>query len=229
MASLKLTRDSILSGVLHDSARALLGAGTRFMTAEERHRQIHEVIARAPRPERIWVFGYGSLMWNPAFHFAERRAARVHGYHRQFCLWARAGRGSPEKPGLMLSLEHGGSCHGVAFRLHPKHVATELDVLWRREMLTMAYRPVWVTVRTPRSLEHGIAFAVNRAHERYVRELGEEATARYLATGAGPLGCCADYLFDSVAHLRALGIRDRRLEALERRVRALVAQAGAAP
>jgi len=228
MASLRLTRESILSGVLHDSARALLGAGTRFMTAEERHRQIQEVIARAPRPERIWVFGYGSLMWNPAFHFAERRTALVHGYHRQFCLWARAGRGSPEKPGLMLSLEHGGSCHGVGFRLHPKHAATELDVVWRREMLTMAYRPVWVTLRTPRGLEHGIAFAVNRAHERYVREMGEEATARYLATGAGPLGCCADYLFDAVAHLRELGIRDRRLEALEERVRGLVTGGSAA-
>ncbi len=220
MSSLKLTRENILSGVLHDSARALLGAGTRFMTAEERHRQIHEIIARAPHAKRIWVFGYGSLIWNPAFHFVERRTARVHGYHRQFCLWARAGRGSPEKPGLMLSLEHGGSCHGVAYRLHPKHVATELDVVWRREMLTMAYRPVWVTLRTPRGLEHAVAFAVNRAHERYVRELGEAATARYLATGAGPLGCCADYLFDTVSHLRELGIRDRHLEALERRVRA---------
>jgi len=222
MAELKLTRENILSGVLHESARALLGAGTRFMTAEERHRQVQEVIARAPRAERIWVFGYGSLIWNPAFHFAERRTALVHGYHRQFCLWARAGRGSPEKPGLMLSLEPGGSCHGVGYRLHPKHAATELDVVWRREMLTMAYRPVWVALRTPRGLEHGIAFAVNRAHERYVRELGDEATARYLATGTGPLGCCADYLFDTVAHLRELRIRDRRLEALARRVRALV-------
>jgi len=125
----------------------------------------------------------------------------------------------------MLSLEHGGSCHGVGYRLHPKHAAAELDVVWRREMLTMAYRPVWVTLRTPRSLEHGIAFAANRAHERYVRELGQEATARYLATGAGPLGCCADYLFDTVEHLRALGIRDRHLEALERQVRALVPEA----
>ncbi len=223
MSSLKLTRENILNGVLHESARALLGAGTRFMTAEERHRQIQDVIARAPRPERIWVFGYGSLIWNPAFHFVERRTGLVHGYHRQFCLWARAGRGSPEQPGLMLSLERGGSCHGVAYRLHPKHVATELDVVWRREMLTMAYRPVWVALRTPRGLEHAVAFAVNRAHERYVRELGEEATARYLATGAGPLGCCADYLFDTVSHLRELGIGDRRLEALEQQVRALMA------
>jgi cation transport protein ChaC len=227
MASLKLTRENILSGVLHESARAMLGAGTRFMTAEERHRQIEDMLARAARPRSIWVFGYGSLMWNPAFHFAERRPGLVHGFHRQFCLWARAGRGSPEKPGLMLSLEPGGSCHGVGYRLHPKHVATELDVLWRREMLTGAYRPLWVAVRTPRGLEHAIVFAANRAHERYVRELSEEATARYLATGAGPLGCCADYLFDTVAHLRELGIRDRRLEALERRVRVLVAEAAA--
>lgn len=208
---------------MHESVRALLGPGVRYMTPEERAGSIAEVLSRAPRGGSVWIFGYGSLMWNPAFHFAERRAARIHGYHRQFCLWARAGRGSPARPGLMLALERGGSCHGVAFRLAPGHVASELDVIWRREMLTMAYRPVWVGARTRDATGEGsepaIAFAANPAHERYVRGLGAEETARYLASGAGPLGACCDYLFDTVAHLRELGIRDRRLEALERRVR----------
>jgi cation transport protein ChaC len=156
MASLKITRESILSGELLASARELLGVHTRFMTHEERERQIREIVAQAPRRDRVWIFGYGSLMWNPAFHFAERRQALVHGYHRQFCLWARAGRGSPSRPGLMLALERGGSCHGVAFRLHGDKVASELDVVWRREMLTMAYRPVWVNVRTPKGDERAV-------------------------------------------------------------------------
>jgi cation transport regulator ChaC len=137
------------------------------------------------------------------------------------CLWARAGRGSPERPGLMLSLESGGSCTGVAYRIAKRNAAMELDVIWRREMFTGAYRPVWTTARTPTGREPAIAFAANRAHERYVTGLGEAAIARHLATGAGKMGRCSDYLFDTVAHLRQLGIRDRRLEALARRVEKL--------
>jgi glutathione-specific gamma-glutamylcyclotransferase len=220
VSKLKITRESILSGELLASARELLGAHTRFMTPEERAQQLSQIIAQAPRRGRVWVFGYGSLMWNPAFHFAERRAALVHGYHRQFCLWARAGRGSPSRPGLMLALERGGSCHGVAFRLHRDKVLSELDVVWRREMLTMAYRPVWVTARTAKGAERAIAFAANRSHERYVRGLHSGEIVRYLASGAGPLGRCRDYLFDTVLHLRDLGIRDRRLEALAHAVQA---------
>jgi len=220
MGTLKVTRESILNGELLASARELLGAQTRFMTPEERAQQLREILAQAPRRDRVWLFGYGSLMWNPAFHFAERRQALVHGFHRQFCLWARAGRGSPSRPGLMLALEHGGSCHGVAFRLHRDKVQSELDVVWRREMLSMAYRPVWVTVRTPKGAARAIAFAANRSHERYVRGLDTSEIVRYLASGAGPLGRCRDYLFDTVSHLRELGIRDRRLEVLARAVQA---------
>jgi glutathione-specific gamma-glutamylcyclotransferase len=220
MSGLKLTRETILDGSLRASSRALLGPHARFMTDAERVQQIEETLACAPQPTRIWVFGYGSLIWNPAFHFAERRTAHVHGYHRQFCLWARAGRGSPERPGLMLALERGGSCHGVVYRIAPELVTTELDVLWRREMGSFVYRPVWVAARTPDGIEHAIAFVVNREHERYIRDLGINETARLLANGAGPLGLCCDYLFETVAHLRKLGLRDRRLETLEGRVRA---------
>jgi cation transport protein ChaC len=179
------------------------------------------MLARAPKPGRIWIFAFGSLIWNPAFHFVERRAARIHGFHREFCLWARAGRGSPERPGLMLSLESGGSCTGVAYRIAKRAAATELDVIWRREMFTGAYRPVWTTAHTSKGPEAAIAFSANRSHERYVRGLEEPAIARYLATGAGKMGRCRDYLFDTVAHLRGLGMRDRRLESLEARVRQL--------
>ncbi|MDA1116501.1 MAG: gamma-glutamylcyclotransferase [Proteobacteria bacterium] len=220
MVGLRLTRQSILDGTLHASVRALLGPDARFATDAERRAQVQAILDRAPRPDRIWVFAFGSLIWNPAFHFVERRTARIHGFHRQFCLWSRAGRGSPERPGLMLSLESGGSCTGVAYRLDRREAATELDVIWRREMFTMSYRPVWTTARTPKGAEPAIAFSANREHERYVPGLEDQVIARYLATGAGPMGRCCDYLFDTVEHLRQLGIRDRRLEALEVRVRA---------
>lgn len=220
MSSVKLTRESILDGSLHAVVRATLGPQVRIASDAERTAQVHAILERAPRPGRIWVFAFGSLIWNPAFHFVERRTARIHGFHRQFCLWARAGRGSPERPGLMLSLESGGSCTGVAYRLARRAAATELDVIWRREMFTMAYRPVWTTARTPEGPEPVIAFSANREHERYAPGLDAAVVARHLATGAGPLGRCCDYLFDTVKHLRELGIRDRRLEALEAKVRA---------
>ncbi len=223
MGRLKITRENLLNGSLHAIARRLLGPGVRFMTHEERREHIREILARAPQPGRVWIFGYGSLMWNPAFHFEARRTALIYGYHREFCLLSKAGRGSPERPGLMLSLEPGGSCHGVVYRLAPKQLQTELDVVWRREMFTRSYHPVWVAARTPRGAAHAIAFAANRAHERYRGGLDEATMARYLASGAGPVGRCCDYLFDTVAHLRQLGIRDRRMEKLERRVRAALA------
>lgn len=219
MTSVRLTRETILDGTLHASVRAVLGPGVPFMTDRERAAQVEDIVARAPRPGRIWVFAFGSLIWNPAFHFVERRTARIHGFHRQFCLWVNAGRGSPERPGLMLSLEPGGSCTGVAYRLERRAAATELDVLWRREMFTGSYRPVWTTAQTPRGPEPVLAFSANRKHERYAPRLGDDAVAHHLATGAGSLGRCCDYLFDTVAHLRQLGIRDRRLEALETKVR----------
>ena len=220
MSSVKLTRESILDGSLHAVVRATLGPQVRIASDAERTAQVQAILERAPRPGRIWVFAFGSLIWNPAFHFVERRTARIHGFHRQFCLWARAGRGSPERPGLMLSLESGGSCTGVAYRLARRAAATELDVIWRREMFTMAYRPVWTTAHTPEGPEPAIAFSANREHERYAPGLDDAVVARHLATGAGPMGRCCDYLFDTVAHLRRLGIRDRGLEALEAKVRA---------
>jgi len=222
MTGFKLTRETILDGTFRAASRNLHPPGTRFMSDDERGESIRSIIAAAPDPDRIWVFGYGSLIWNPAFHYAERRTARVHGFHRQFCLLSRTGRGTPERPGLMLALESGGSCHGVAYRIAPEHVHSELDVLWRREMNSWVYRPVWVATRTPQGLEHGVLFAVNREHERYMGQLDLTETARYLSIGAGPLGRCCDYLFQTVAHLRELGLRDSHLELLERRVRAQV-------
>ena len=221
--ALRITRETLLNGVLHAAARRLLGPGVKLMTPAERQADIQRMLGAAPDRRRVWVFGYGSLMWNPAFHYAERRPALVHGFHREFCLLARAGRGSPERPGLMLSLEPGGSCHGVVYRLHARAVEEELDVLWRREMMTRSYRPVWVAARTVEGMAHAITFAANQEHERYRGGLRPETMARYLARGAGPLGRCCDYLFDTVAHLRDMGIRDQRMEALERRVRALAA------
>jgi|RhiMethySRZTD1v2_1073278.scaffolds.fasta_scaffold73244_4 cation transport protein ChaC len=220
----KLTRESLLDGSHYARISAAYGPNFRFMTDAERAAHIDGILARAPHRGSVWVFGYGSLMWNPAFHFAEERTARIHGFHRQFCLWARSGRGSPERPGLMLSIESGGSCNGVAYRIARHAVKTELDILWRREMRSLSYRPLWVTAHTQKGAEQAIVFAVNRSHERYVPGLDAKTVVRYLANGAGLNGTCCEYLFDTVDHLRRLGIRDERMENLAWDVRALLQQ-----
>lgn len=221
MAAFRLTRDTILDGSLHAQVRAILGPDTVFMSDAERRAQIESMLDTVPGDGPVWVFAFGSLIWNPAFLFDDRRTGTVHGWHRQFCLWVRAGRGSPERPGLMLSLESGGSCRGVVYRLAPGTERTELDVLWRREMMTHAYRPVWVRARTPDGDVPAIAFAANRVHDRYAPGLDADTVAARLAEAAGPLGRGCDYLFDTVRHLRELGLRDRALETLEAKVLAL--------
>lgn len=162
----------------------------------------------------LWVFGYGSLIWNPCFHFAERRLATARGWHRQFCLWTHLGRGTRECPGLMLGLEQGGACRGVAYRIAPDQVEAELDIIWRREMVTAAYRPIWLRAVTADGPIMAIGFAINRGHERYAGRLEEQRIVEAIATATGPLGPCAEYLFNTTAHLDELGIGDRYLRRL---------------
>lgn len=165
-----------------------------------------------------WVFGYGSLIWNPTFRFVERRVAVLRGWHRSFCLWTPLGRGTPDRPGLMLGLDRGGSCHGVAFRIAAAEAPLELDLLWRREMLSGSYCPRLVKAATAQGQIETLAFTINRGHARYAGKLPEEAVAGVVATARGVLGPCVEYLVNTVDHLRALGIRDRALERLRTRI-----------
>ncbi|MCX7630725.1 MAG: gamma-glutamylcyclotransferase [Geminicoccaceae bacterium] len=185
-------------------------------------------LARRPPGAAVWVFGYGSLIWNPCIRFVERRVVRVFGWHRRFCLWTTLGRGTPDRPGLVLGLERGGSCLGVAFRIAEEEIESELDIVWRREMVTAAYRPIWVRARSAEGTIAAIAFAINREHPRYAGRLPEARIVDALATAAGPLGRCCDYLFETLSHLEALGIRDPHLRALSEAVRRRQAEVVAA-
>lgn len=219
---MSLTRDSIRDGILQ---RMLENSDVpiHVTTDAERHDSIaHMLDGRDAPKEDIWVFGYGSLMWNPAFHFAERRLGTLAGWHRRFCLWTPLGRGSPERPGLVLGLENGGSCRGVAFRITAAEAWEELDIVWRREMVSDGYTPRWTTVRTDQGRLRAIAFTINHAAPRYAGRLALEEAAGVIARARGGLGTCADYLLSTVEHLDELGIPDRRLHALRDRVRALM-------
>jgi glutathione-specific gamma-glutamylcyclotransferase len=225
---LSLTREAILG----DSLRALVLASdpeARCLSAAEHTASIQTALDQRPERGDVWLFGYGSLIWNPLIHYVEKQIGTVHGFHRCFCLWSHTGRGTKTKPGLMLGLERGGACRGIAFRIAEELAAAELEVVWRREMLTGAYAPRWVTVVTKGGPVPAIAFLINRDHARYAGKLPEDRIIASIAEAHGPLGACATYLFNTVAHLEELGIRDRRLERLRDRVAAKLAESGRTP
>jgi cation transport protein ChaC len=169
----------------------------------------------------VWIFAYGSLMWNPEMRFAERLPARVHGYHRSFCLYSPEYRGTREKPGLVLGLDRGGSCRGIAYRLAGDTLAAEIDLLWTREMTGFVYHMTPLSVATARGALRGYAFTVRRDSRDYAGRLALDAVARIIATSKGDRGTGRDYLTNTVRHLEELGIADAALHRIERLVQAL--------
>jgi glutathione-specific gamma-glutamylcyclotransferase len=214
-----LTRELLRDGWLQKLIVAS-GHPVRALTEEELRASRERILAEHPAGEDLELFAYGSLIWNPAFHFRRREIARVHGFHRRFCLWTHLGRGTSERPGLMLGLDSGGSCRGVLYRIAAEDIEGELDIVWRREMVTGAYRPCWVTAHAASGRRRAVTFLINHAHERYAGRLEDEAVVEAVAHACGPLGACADYLFTTTAHLEQLGIADRSLRRLCRAVRA---------
>lgn len=162
----------------------------------------------------LWIFAYGSLMWNPGFEHAEARSALLRGYHREFCVSSHRYRGTRERPGLVLGLDRGGSCRGVAFRARAGAVPRVLGYLWEREMSSGAYRPRMVPIATAAGAVRACAFVANTRHRQYCRCLGVEEVAARIRDCTGERGPNLEYLENTVLHLRDLGIRDARLERL---------------
>ena len=168
-----------------------------------------EVLGNHQAEEDLWIYSYGSLMWDPGFHFAEVRLADVEGYQRRFTLKINLGRGSHDYPALMLSLEpQQGRCHGLAFRIAADSVHAETAILWRREMLRGGYAPAMVPMLTPQGPIEALAFVSNPSHPSYVGELPFAETARLIASGKGILGTNRDYLVQLATQLDALDIDD---------------------
>jgi glutathione-specific gamma-glutamylcyclotransferase len=170
----------------------------------------------------VWLFGYGSLIWNPLVQFSEKQVATIHGYHRKFCLYSRVNRGTPASPGLVLGLDRGGACKGVAYRIAEAQVWPELSLVWRREMLLASYIPTWAAARfADGRAERVLTFVVQPGHPASACNLAQDAAAVIIASAHGLHGSCAAYLHQTVESLHAHGIRDRALEQLSAKVRAL--------
>jgi cation transport protein ChaC len=159
-----------------------------------------------PPGEDFWVFGYGSLMWHPGFPHIEVRAGRLHGYHRRFCVYSHRYRGTPECPGLVLGLDKGGSCRGLAFRVPASEGEEVIEYLYDREMVTGTYIPTWLKIETEPATVTAASFVVDRTHRQYAGPLTPEETAKLIAQGHGARGACSEYLANTVHHLEALGL-----------------------
>jgi cation transport protein ChaC len=191
----------------------------RLRDAAWHQASIARVLAHWDGRSDLWIFGYGSLIWRPEFTYLEARKARIHGYHRSLCLWSRINRGTPECPGLVFSLDQGGSCTGRVYRIAGADVRGVMPALWAREMPSAAYIPRWLRCRTAQGPVAGLVFTMDFSDTGYVPGLTLEQTLRIVRQGHGRYGPCMDYVLQTADALDAAGITDLKLQALARALR----------
>ena len=171
--------------------------------------------------DTLWVFGYGSLIWDPGFTVSEQEIARLEGFHRSFCMWSIHHRGTQEDPGLVLALDAAETfCDGVAFRAAEPEAA--LDYLRERELVSSAYLEEWhdITLRDGRRVS-AVCYVINRDHVQYCGDLTLERQAQVIASAVGGRGPNTEYLFNTAKHINDLGLPDADLDWLYDRVKTL--------
>lgn len=180
---------------------------------------VHYSSLDLPRGD-LWVFTYGSLMWDPGFPHVAAEPALLRGYHRAFCIYSSRYRGTVQSPGLVLGLDPGGACKGIVYRIAAADKAAALEALWHREMRRGVYRPRLIPVSTPGGRRNALSFVANRIHSGYAGRMDINAAARIIARCCGERGPNMDYLLNTLRHLDALGVHDHHLHLLLERVRA---------
>jgi cation transport protein ChaC len=215
-----LTRQAIDSGEYLDHFESL----PNLWSTDRIERSLAETMQSKPaQTGEVWIFAYGSLMWNPMVHFDQREIATLHGWHRSFCLRMEVGRGSPEMPGRMLALEAGGHADGVALKLASPMLAEELRLVWIREMVLGSYRPMWVPVTLADGVKtHAIAFVADTGVEQFAIDSSVSTVAPLIASAAGRFGSNADYLFKLHAALHDCRLHDPYIDALAGEVQRLL-------
>lgn len=174
----------------------------------------------------FWVFGYGSLMWRPDFPYAEKIGALLHGLHRSLCVRSHVHRGTPDRPGLVMGLDRGGACHGIAFRVADADRISVLANLRAREQVTMVYREAVKPLRlTDGRRVDAIAYVVDRRHKQYAGALTREEQFTAILGAHGKSGANPDYVFNTQAHLTGMGVHDATLTWLAKALQAANANA----
>ena len=198
------------------------GAGIDWRYSDAYRENSRQKTLDSATPPDLWIFAYGSLMWDPAFIFEEVRVAHLNSHERRFCLKSVLGRGSPEKPGLVAGLDDGQGCDGLAFRVPQTLVEEETRIIWRREMLMHAYSPVFLTATTLLGEITVLTFIADHTAKNYLPNLTPRQIARYMATGKGMFGSSREYLESMASQLEILGIQDRALFTLRDATRSYV-------
>jgi glutathione-specific gamma-glutamylcyclotransferase len=222
-----LSREAILDGTFLKTVRAAvakLGRSAQVRTDAQIDALAASAMATRPTTGDIWIFSYGSLMWNPTFRYVERRDAVLQGWHRKFCLRSPIGRGTPEHPCLMLALEQGDRTYGVGFRLPVEEQATELSLVFRREMFGNAYVDRWVTIETGDGSHSAITFVANAKFEGYAGSMTNEEIAAAIVAAKGIGETCVDYFRQTLDHLRELKMEDDGLENVNHLIFGLLAR-----
>ena len=212
-----MTKDSEI--ILQQDLSFKWGSGkevdsVRTMSSQELSASFEGMLKGQNLKNGVWVFGYGSLMWNPDIKFAEKTTGLISGFHRRLCLKSTVYRGTQDYHGLVFGLDQGYSCQGMAFRITQEHLATELQKVWEREMFAETYIPTWVSVQTKQQSVSAITFVINPEHKHYVPELALEEVAQRVVRAEGKCGSCHDYVLNTVKYLHQLGLRDPVLDQL---------------
>lgn len=218
----KINRETVTNdsgGTLKAFIQEAHKAGVTILTDQKREHSRKQFLSNLSAKEDLWIFAYGSLMWNPTIDYTETRMGHAIGWHRDFCIHQPIGRGSIKNPGLMMGLNSGGDCHGKVYRISAEHREQESAILWKREMNTDIYIPKWINVQTPSETIKALAFTVNQQNNRYRKINSLDEKAQIISTGMGQLGSNKDYLFNTVLSIKEMGIHDYLLEKLAEKVK----------
>ena len=216
-----LTRDFLLKA----DCKTAFGAieESLLWSPEQRLASLAATLAGRPDQSPVWLFGYGSLMWNPAFVYEESAPATLEGWHRDFCLRLTAGRGTACRPGRMLALKEGGQTTGLAFRLSEKGLKDELTLVWKREMITGCYLPTWCSlVLNDGRRVNALVFIMDPRHPFYEADSRAQSIAPLIAAASGPLGSNAQYLFLLEQAMKERDMHDEGVTELVKEVRCLL-------
>lgn len=168
----------------------------------------------------LWVFGYASLMWRPGFDYVERRRAKLFGYHRSLCIYSWEHRGTQTRPGLVMGLDRGGACVGVAFRVEPKKQQFVMDYLRERELITNVYLERTGTLELDDGrAKKAVIYVADRSHEQYAGRLEPNQAADHVCGAVGKMGPNEEYVLNTADHVQELGIRDSWLDAVSVEIR----------
>ena len=217
--NIPLSREVILDGVVRKLATERDGENSSILSNEDLTISRQKFIPNNYSGPDIWVFGYGSLIWNPLMKFISKEKGKVFGYHRKFCLWTKIGRGTPDYPGLMLGLLNGGCVEGLAYKISSTDAASELDLLWKREMLNNSYEPKWLNVHTNNDQLKALSFVVKKTSPNFVNIKNLEEQSKIISKAKGYIGNCSQYLLQTEDALNEHDINDNYIRILSKYVK----------